>query len=287
MSEHDLGRQLNLPRQVVLAGDFPKVYVRRISVRVVEVRLIERVQDLDIELRAHVGSDPDLLDERNVPRLEDRATNAVDTRGEVADVARQPDSLIVSLFGEVVHAVGLNRGIVEVEAAGVEYRHVRVVRVMDLERCRIAVVVEIAKVDREATLKLTNRLHAPTTDERVGDASGAVRKVASLAEWQLIDAADRETMRRIRGVGTFLVLRIAGVQPRHPLHETRPGVTHQHHISLTEAMLHFHLRRVVGRRSIGRVARDTSELGIWFQQLAARNRSIDALSRHESLEWVG
>src|SRR4051812_1481960 len=192
MSEHDLGRQLNLPRQVVLAGDFPKVYVRRISVRVVEVRLIECVEDLDIELRAHVGSDPDLLDERNVPRLEDRATNAVDTRGEVADVARQPDSLIVSLFGEAVHAVGLNRGIVEVEAAGVEYRHVRVVRVMDLERWRVPVVGRIAQSRRETPLKLAKPLPGPTPGGRVGDAAGPVPEMAALAEWQLIDAADRE-----------------------------------------------------------------------------------------------
>src|SRR5690349_9289343 len=112
----DLRRQLDVARQIVLARHLAEVGVGRVGVRVVE--------DDDVERRAHPSAQRHLLDDRDVPQLEERAAEALHPRREVAQVVDQADALIGALLYRVVHAVGLHRGVVEVEPADIEHRHV-------------------------------------------------------------------------------------------------------------------------------------------------------------------
>src|SRR5204863_4878310 len=99
------------------------------------------------------------------------------------------------------HAVGLDGGVVEVEAADVEDRAVRVAGVVALQAGRIAVEVHVAgvQVDRLSALELSDGLHAPAADERVGEPVRAGGKPAALTEGQLPDAADRHPVRYVGG----------------------------------------------------------------------------------------
>ena len=65
---------------------------------------------------------------------------------EVAHVVRQADPRVGALLDRIVHAVGLDCGVVEVEAADVEHRDVGVVRVVAFELARIAVEVDVAAI---------------------------------------------------------------------------------------------------------------------------------------------
>ena len=93
---------------------------------VVEDDDVERVQELDVELRRgrgrRIGT---CLTIEMSHSFRNGLRSAVDARREVADVAREPDARVGALLDRVVHAVGLHRGVVEVEAADVEHRHRR------------------------------------------------------------------------------------------------------------------------------------------------------------------
>ena len=82
--------------------------------------------------------------------------------------------VIGALLDRVVDAVGLHRGVVEVEAADVEHRDLAVVRVRRLQRVEIAVEVDVAaaEVERTAALELADGVDAPAADERVEHAAG-------------------------------------------------------------------------------------------------------------------
>ena len=57
--EEDLRCNLNIPRQVRLARDLAEVRVRRVGLRVAEHRMIERIEELDVELGTQaVGESP-------------------------------------------------------------------------------------------------------------------------------------------------------------------------------------------------------------------------------------
>ena len=129
----------------------------------------------------------DLLDDRDVPQVQLRAAQAVGLRREVAHVVRQPDARVGALLDRIVHAVGLNRGVVEVEAADVEHRVVGVARVVGLQAGRVAVEVDVAgvQVDRLSALQLSDRLQAPAADERIGEPVRVRGKRPPVAERQL------------------------------------------------------------------------------------------------------
>src|SRR5258708_35056989 len=133
-SEDDLRRELDVARKIVLARHLAEVGVGRIRVRVVEHHAIERVEELDVELRAPASADGHLLDDRDVPQVEERAPDAVDPGREVAHVVREANPCVGALLDGIVHAVGLYQGVVEIEPADVEYRDVAVVRVLRLQR---------------------------------------------------------------------------------------------------------------------------------------------------------
>src|SRR5262245_48102311 len=82
--EYYLRRQLNIPRQVVLARHLSEAGVRRVGVRIVEHDGVERVQELDVELRPDATAKLHLLHDRDVPQAQERAPDAVDARREVA-----------------------------------------------------------------------------------------------------------------------------------------------------------------------------------------------------------
>ena len=140
----DLDCELHVPRQIVLSRHLAELALVG-RCRVIEIRLVERVEELDVELRADVAGEAHLLDQRDVPRLEHRTPNSIDARREVPDVAPEPDPLIVALFGEIVDPVGLHRRVVEVEPAGIEHGHIRVVRVVHFQIRGIPVVVQVAE----------------------------------------------------------------------------------------------------------------------------------------------
>src|SRR5712692_5164586 len=51
-SEQQLQRELDVPRKIILGRHLPEVHVRRVGVGVGEHRIVERVQELGMELRA-------------------------------------------------------------------------------------------------------------------------------------------------------------------------------------------------------------------------------------------
>ena len=156
-------------------------------------------------------------------------------------------------FDRIVHAVGLHRGVVEVEAADVEHRLVGIARIVALQRTQVAVEVDVAIVeaDRPSALELPDRLHAPAADERVGDSGGPAGPPPAVAERQLPDAAERDAVRRRRtptagsrsplSVGFSLNTRSVNL---------RPGVGRQDGIAAREALLDLYLRRVVLARAV-------------------------------------
>ena len=96
--------------------------------------MLNAFRNSTLNCAAHAAAERHLLDDRDVPQVEERAADAVDARREVAQVVGQADALVGALLDRIVHAVGLHRGVVEVEAADVEHRHVAVVGVLRLQR---------------------------------------------------------------------------------------------------------------------------------------------------------
>ena len=102
--------------------------------------------------------DRHLLHDRDVPQVQPLAAQARYPRREVPDVVRQPDARVGALLRRIVDAVGLDRGVVEVEAADVEHRLVGIARVVALQRAQVAVEVDVAIVeaDRPSALELAD-----------------------------------------------------------------------------------------------------------------------------------
>ena len=94
-SEHQAQPELNVARQILLAGALSEVRVGRRAIRLVELRVIECVQELAPELQSDALAELERLDRRQIPQVESLLLRA----GELVRVSAQ---LIAAPAGTVV-----------------------------------------------------------------------------------------------------------------------------------------------------------------------------------------
>src|SRR6476659_7706528 len=183
--------------------------------------MVERVQELHIELSAHPSVDRHLLHDRDVPQVQALTAEARYPRGEVPDVVRQPDARVGALLRRIVDSVSLDRGVVEVEAADVEHRLVGIARIVALQRTHVAVEVGVAIVEADgpSALELPDSLQAPPADQRVAESGGPAGPPPAVAERHLPDAAERDAVRDVELRQPVLVPAVARIELEHALGE--------------------------------------------------------------------
>src|SRR5262249_35325918 len=91
--KQELHRELDVPRKVVLARDLAEVGAGRIGVRVGEHRVVERVEELGMQLRAHPAAQRQLLHDRDIPEVQPLTAQPFDARRKVAEVVGEADAL--------------------------------------------------------------------------------------------------------------------------------------------------------------------------------------------------
>jgi hypothetical protein len=124
--------------------------------------------------------------------------------------------------------VGLNGRVMEIEAAGIKHRRVGVVRVLGLELGDVAVVVHVAHREiGTARRPVPDERQAPVPDEAVHEGVGVTGPSPAAAEWQLPDAIDDQTMRKMRVVEALLVVGVGIVQALQP----RLSAGHELHLA--------------------------------------------------------
>src|SRR6266545_1794156 len=118
--EDQLQSNLDVPRQVVLAGRLSEVRVGRIGVRIRELRVVESIQKFSARLKLYFLGNRDVLDQREVPQVQRLTAEPAQARREGADVIRQPDPRVGALLHWIVYSIGLHCRVVEIETLRIE-----------------------------------------------------------------------------------------------------------------------------------------------------------------------
>src|SRR5262249_38516776 len=146
-SERQADAELQISRVVAVGVDDAEEAIGRLRIdtRIPQHRVVQRVDPLEAHLQLHFMRQPEVLVEPHVEQVQIVAADVRQRRGEIAHVVVEVDARVGALFHGIVHAVGLHRCVVEVEAlrvpAGdVEARDATVHLLTDVrdERARIA-----------------------------------------------------------------------------------------------------------------------------------------------------
>src|SRR2546429_448244 len=97
-----LQSNLDVPREIVLARRFSEARIGGIRVRIRELRVVESIQKFSARLKLYFLGNREVLDQREVPKVQRLTAEPAQARREGADVVGQPDPRVGALFHGIV-----------------------------------------------------------------------------------------------------------------------------------------------------------------------------------------
>src|SRR5262245_42237346 len=207
-----LQRELDLPRQAGGAGDAPAGGCGYISVRSVEARRVRHIEGFGPKLQLAAFGDAELLEDREVERLEAILAQNVRARIAVSELSREDKRRRVKPL--------LDRRIVQLAGSQAVWP--------------LAADADIGAVGRDGRRKRASAarsddaLNLPPAEQRVGKSAGAVEQSFAASQGQFVPPTDGQIVRDVEIRKRSLPRRIAasgrGVLMQHTLGKT---VRHQ------------------------------------------------------------